>query len=742
MMRVRPLVIVLCLAAAASPPVLSFVEGPVPGVVEGHAQTQTSPARADRAVQSTATAVLVDVVVRDKRGQPVTDLAAADFEIYEDGVRQEVGSLTAYTTAAAPTSRPPEPAGVPAAPSSSPSKPVIDAPPQPVVALVFDRLSPEARAVANKAALGYVGNAGETQALVGVFGIDLSLVTHQNYTRDSGKLRKAIDGVGTRNHAQGESPGAGARERGQPAAAGGGNPLAVLQAGGQAAAQAAQGGAGAAAADAIAADMQRRTVATFDALEREHQGLSSINALLALVNGMREIPGRKSMVVFSEGFGTAGNARERFRSLVDTANRANVSIYAMDAAGLRTENTSTETKEAINAAAGAMLRRNPTADHMGSAMTQDLEHANEMARNDPHVVLGQLTDETGGILIRNTNDLAGGFKRVDQDMRNYYMLSYMPKNDDFDGKFRTISVKVNRPGVEVAARKGYYAVRGGSPTPIMSFEAPALALLESTPVPNAFPVRAAALNFPERDRPGLTPVLVSVPASALTFRTAEDGASYRAEFTVLVRFRGAADDVLTKMSQNYVLSGPMDKLESVKMGNVLFYREREFEPGVYKMEAIVHDVLGERASVRFATLESRATNGDALRASTLVLVASGERVTGANRPAGNPFLAGDMLLYPNLGEPVRKSASPEIGFFLTVYAAKGPKAEARLELAQNGRTLAALPLPLDQPDSAGRIQQVSRLPTAALTPGTYELRVIVSQGSQQIVRSTVIRLVE
>jgi hypothetical protein len=327
-------------------------------------------------------------------------------------------------------------------------------------------------------------------------------------------------------------------------------------------------------------------------------------------------------------------------------------------------------------------------------------------------------------------------------MRNYYMLSYVPKNDDFDGQFRTISVKVNRPGVEVASRKGYYAVRGASPTPIMSFEAPALALLESTPVPNAFPIRAAALNFPERDRPGLTPILVSVPASALTFRPSEDGASYRAEFTVLVRFRSAADEVLTKMSQNYVLTGPMEKLESVKQGNVLFYREREFEPGLYKMEAIVHDALGERASVRFATLEHRAMDENALRASTLVLVASGERVTGADRPAGNPFLVGDMLLYPNFGDPVRKTGSPEIGFFLTVYPAKGPKPEARLELLQNGRPLAALPLPLDQPDSAGRIQQVSRLPTAAVPAGTYDLRVIVTQGSQQIVRSTIIRLVE
>lgn len=726
-MRVRLLVIVLCLAAAAAPPA---------------AQRQPPPARADRTVQSGATAVLVDVVVRDRRGQPVTDLAPADFEIYEDGVRQEIGSLTLYTpeSAGAPARRAAA-AAQPAEPASPSTAAAVETPPQPVVALVFDRLSQEARAVAHKAALGYVGSAGETPALIGVFAIDLSLVTHQNYTRDSAKLRKAIDGVGTRNHAQGESQGADARAAGQDAG-GGGNPLGVLEAGGQAAAQAAQQGAGAGAADAIAAAMQQRARETFDALEREHQGLSSINALLALVNGMRAIPGRKSMVVFSEGFGTAANARERFRSLIDTANRANVSIYAMDAAGLRTESSSTETKEAINAAANQMLRRNPTTDVTGTSMTGALERANEMARNDPHVVLGQLTDQTGGILIRNTNDLAGGFKRVDQDMRNYYMLSYTPKNEAFDGKFRTISVKVNRPAVEVAARKGYYAVRGGNPTPIMSFEAPALALLEATPVPNAFPVRAAVLNFPERDRPGLTSVLVSVPASALTFRPTEDKASYRAEFTVLVRFRGAADDVLTKMSQNYVLTGPMDKLESVKLGNVLFYREREFDPGVYKMEAIVHDALGERASVRFATLDRRPTNDNALRASTLVLVASGERVTAADRPAGNPFLVGDMLLYPNLGEPVRKSASREIGFFLTVYPAKGPKPEARVELVHNGRTLAALPLQLDQPDSAGRIQQVSRLPTASLTPATYELRVIITQGSQQIVRSTVIRLVD
>jgi VWFA-related protein len=724
MTRFRLAVLALCFALVGTTP---------------RAQTQ-APARPPGTIQAETTAVLVDVVVRDKRGQPVTDLTAADFEIREDGVLQDIGALTLFTPAGA-VRQPPAEAGGTAAPGGVTARPPADTPPEAVIALVFDRLAPEARVLAHKAALGYVNQLGQAPSLVGVFGIDVSLITYQNYTRDAIRLRKAIDEVGSRSTAQLESQAGRAREAGQRAA-GSGSALGTLAAGGQAAQQAAQSGAGAAAPEAIAADMQRRTLETFEVLEREQMGLSATNGLLAVVNGMRARPGRKSLVLFSEGIGTAGNAGLRFRSLIDTANRANVSIYAMDAGGLRTESTSKETSDTINASVERMLRRNPTADVTGGAMTADLERANEMARNDPHVVLGQLTDETGGLLIRNTNDLTSGFRRVDQDMRNYYMLSYVPKNDKFDGKFRTIAVSVKRPGVDVSARKGYFAVRSAGPLPVMSFEARPLALLDSAPVPNAFPIRAAALKFPEQARLGLTPVLVSVPASALTFNTTEDRASYRADFTVLVRFRNGTDEVVDKMSQNYALTGPMERLESVKQGSILFYRERELEPGLYKMEAVVHDALADRASVRFATVEVPALDGAALRASNLVVIASAERVAEADRPSGNPFLVGDLLLYPNLGEPVRKSPGAEIGFFFTVYPGKGPKPQAQLELAQNGAVAATLPLTLGEPDSAGRIQQVSRIPAAALQPGTYELRVVVTQGQQKVSQSAIVRIVE
>jgi VWFA-related protein len=706
------------------------------------AQTQRPPVRATGTVQAETTAILVDVVVRDKHGQPVTDLVAGDFELYEDGVPQDVGAVMRYTSDADRRVTTSAPSGPPApADAAPPAKTKVEAAPEPVVALVFDRLAPEARVLARKAALGYVGEGAQSDARIAIFGIDLSLLTYQTYTRNAAMLRKAITDVGVRSTGQFESQADKARAAGQQSDAAAGA-MAVLEAGGQAAGQAAAAGVGAAGADAKLADMQRRTLETFEMLERDEQGASTTNALVAVVNSMRALPGRKSVIFFSEGVAIPANVAARFRSVIDTANRANVSIYAMDAGGLRAESTSKDTRDSINAAAGRMLRRNPTVDVVGAPMTEALERNEDMLRRDPHIGLGQLANETGGILIRNTNDLTGGFKRLDEDMRNYYMLSYVPKNDRFDGKFRTIGVKVKRPGSEVAARKGYYAVRGAGPLPVMSYEARPLALLESTPLPNAFPVRAAALKFPQSGALGLTPVLVSLPASAMTFVPTEDKASYRAEFTVLVRFRNAANEVVDKMSQSYVLTGPMDRLESVKQGNVLFYRERELRPGVYSMEAIVHDVGSDRASVRLATVEEPQLDPSALRVSDLMLVASAERVAKANRPSGSPFLVGDMLLYPNLGEPVRKSVTPELGFFFTAYPGKGSKPQATLELMQNGTRLVALPLTLGEPDSSGRIQHVSRLPIGNLAAGTYDLRVLLADGRQQISRSTIFRIVD
>ena len=703
------------------------------------AQQQTPPPqRATGAVKSDATAILVDIVVRDKRGDPVTDLSAADFEVEEDGVRQEVGSVTLFSS--------PEPA--PSAERRTPAAPVAAAPPKlptapapaPVIALVFDRLSPDGRALAHKAALGYVAKA-ESNAMIGVFGIDLSLKIYQGYTHDAALLKKAIEDVGNRSTSQFDS--ATGRSDANNLASGTASALRTAQAGvsaggpGAAAAGAAAGGAAPA---AMMAEMERRTLETFDVLERDQQGYATSNSLLALVNAMRTLPGRKSVIFFSEGLAIPPAVVAQFRSVIDTANRANVSIYAMDAAGLRTESTSKELRDNINAAAARTLGRNPTSDVVGTAMTQALEKNEDTLRADPHSGLGELAGDTGGLLIRNTNDLSAGFRRVDDDMRNYYVLTYVPTNDTFDGKFRTIKVNVKRSGVDVSSRKGYFAVRAPGAQPVRTFEAPALAMLDVTPVPNAFPVRAVAVKFPERDRPGLVPVLVALSASNLTFQPAEDKQTYHADFTVLVRFRDQANEVVRKLSQHYQFDGPAERIETMKQGEVLFYRQTELPPGVYTMETVVFDAVSNNASVRFSTIEQPKAVSDGLRVSNLVLVGRSERLAEGDRPADNPFLVGEMLLYPNLGAPLPKAQAKELAFFFTVYPGNGPKPTAVLELMHNGKLLAQSPVPLAAADASGRIQQVGRLPLETLAPGTYDLRVVVTDGTAPQLRSVLVRI--
>ena len=82
---------------------------------------------------------------------------------------------------------------------------------------------------------------------------------------------------------------------------------------------------------------------TFQSLERDEQGYATANALMAVVSAMKAIPGRKSVVFFTEGLSIPPNVKARFESVIDAANRANVSIYPMDAAGLRTLSTTKET---------------------------------------------------------------------------------------------------------------------------------------------------------------------------------------------------------------------------------------------------------------------------------------------------------------------------------------------------------------------------------------------------------------
>ena len=699
---------------------------------------QQPPAqRATEGEATNVTAIVVDVVVRDKQGNPVPGLTADDFQIFEDGVRQEVGSLTVVNKPpVAPSGTPP---AATAAPARLPGESSVDAArraPE-VLAMVFDRLSADGRALAFDAAQQYIGNGKVSNNVVAVFGIDLSLIFHQNFTRDADAIRAAVrtaagratSGFGTQRQTASQSAEQLAKSN-----------AALNNMAGSAGPAGSPADIGGAAADAQFATIQRRMAETFQSLERDEQGYATANALMAVVSAMKAIPGRKSVVFFTEGLSIPTNVKSRFESVIDAANRANVSIYPMDAVGLRVLSTTKETNDGVSEASAVTLSRDPTRDVSDRPMMMALEKNEDLLRADPHSGLGQLADQTGGFLIANTNDLRAGFRRIDTDMRNYYVLTYVPTNTVYDGKFRTIDVKLRRSELRISSRKGYFAVRAPSGAPVLGFEAPAMAALDRPKLPNDFPVRALSLRFPDADRPGLAPVLVTVATSGVAFKALPERKLLESDFIVLARIKDGSGPTIEKMSQRYQLQVPIDQPASTKTHEVLFYREPVLGAGVYTLETVVYDAVAEKASVRIATVDISEARPEALRVSSLIAVRRAEKVPEAQRVPGSPLYVGEQLLTPSMGEPFSKALTKELPFYFVVYPGKDGTPAATLSLLSAGKPLAEVPLELAAADAKGRIPQVSRIPLDALQPGTYELRVTVKQGTQTAAQGLTFRL--
>src|SRR6202023_1716104 len=101
------------------------------------------------------------------------------------------------------------------------------------------------------------------------------------------------------------------------------------------------GSVGAAAVDQAFNDMTLRTLQGFESLEHDQQGYATIDSLFAIVNAMGRLQGRKALIFFSEGVSLTTTVKAHFRSVVSAANRANVSVYSVDAAGLRSTSADT-----------------------------------------------------------------------------------------------------------------------------------------------------------------------------------------------------------------------------------------------------------------------------------------------------------------------------------------------------------------------------------------------------------------
>ena len=441
---------------------------------------QADGSRASQSFTSTTTAILVDVVVRDRHGRPVVDLSADDFAIAEDGVGQKVDSFTRVTrgggigvnvawrspdtvVAVSPTS------------ASAPSAAATPADEVATTAIVFGHLSSESLTLAQRATLGYIPLSGESAARVAVFAADPGIRALQVYTNDRRLVRQAVARVIPSETSAEEQTAARMDElvdrrralRGENGAGG----TSTTGGGAALARTASEIGQRETEIQMIQAEMNM--IRSFDTIDRDYKGYDIAQGLQAVVKSLAPYPGRKTIVFFSEGLPASPALSARLDSVIDAANRANVTTYAVDAHGLRARSTTNALRKEMDVFGEERLIQNATGvGRTEQPLTMALERVQDMLQLDSRTGLARLSQDTGGFLIENSNDLSAAFRRIDEDNQFHYLLTYQPKNAAFDGKFRAIQVTVRRPGVQVFARKGYRAISSPPPTDPASTRSP------------------------------------------------------------------------------------------------------------------------------------------------------------------------------------------------------------------------------------------------------------------------------
>jgi VWFA-related protein len=413
------------------------------------------------AVKASTAGVLIDVSVLDSKGQPVLDLTPGDFALSEEGKAQQLISVTLVTAGVVRRidtsgAKPPEAAPMPAPSVPSPTPPALDSTPT-VTAIVFDKLSPDAMPYAARAALTCIGSIGQAHDYAGVFLVDVNLRTFQPFTSDQARLRGAVEkiaGTATANFRpeQGRSGNVAAQKMNPNTP-----PTASADDAGRFSTDVERQRflASLHPADRKMVEIEQRMEEGFRHMLAEYEGQTSIAGLRAVVDALAVVPGRKSILYFTESLPVTDRLKSKFDAIIGRANRANITFYPVDAAGLRLHSKEAELGRNVNLAGSQGIGDLPREN---GAWTKDLERQNELLESRPTAVLGRLAKETGGFLIENTNNLATGVARMQQERTTYYLLGYQPAKPFMDGRFRRVTVKVNRRNVTVRARPGYLAV--------------------------------------------------------------------------------------------------------------------------------------------------------------------------------------------------------------------------------------------------------------------------------------------
>jgi len=675
------------------------------------AQAPPTPAASPPAFRTGTAVVLLDVVIRDKKGRPIPDIRPEEVEVYEDGAKQKVESFRWIATEA-----PVEGAAAPAT--------VPDAARQlNLVSLVFDQLDPDGRRLAGKAATSFLEHALRPNTWVAVFQIDQRLALLQPFTNEAAKLKAAVNRATTGTYrgivdeqavmAQAQKDAEAAAAAAPDTGAGQGPP--------------ASGGAFAARAQAEAiANMLRLS----SSLQRQQQGTTSLYPLLALVRGHETLAGRKTLLYLSQGLQVPPSLEAVFRSTISAANRANVSVYAIDARGLNVERAMAASGDALGQAQRASQRA--VQSRGGGSVSKDEIYAADTAesalRLDLEGTLADLSESTGGFLVANTNDFKQGAERLAADLAGHYELTYQAPSVSFDGRFRKIDVKLARSGAVVQTRSGYFAVPTGPSAPLFAYEMPLLAALNRPDAPHDFEVRAGALHFEDTPAGREHRLIVETKVGSLKMVADAVKKTYRLHLSLLALVKDKDGNIVERFSEDYPFEGPLEKADAIRLGNIVLKRRFTLPPGSYTLEVAGQDRERDLIGTVRSSFQVPGA-GEGPRMSSVALIRKIEPAPARADKAEDPLDVGGVRVVPNLDLPISLAQNQKLSLFFIAYPQGGERPRMSLEFWRDGKALGKAEPELPAPEADGRIRYVGTFPIESFAPGSYEVRVALSGAS-------------
>lgn len=506
--------------------------------------------------------VSIDAVVTNRRGEVVRDLAAADFDVFQDGRRQKVrfAQFVPVDTVPAPA------AGVLA--SSAVPAPVAAAAPPPIVperrtiVFVVDDLglSVEGMNNARRALRGFVDTGLRPTDLVAIVRTGESTGMLQPLTSDRGTLQAAIDEL--RYHTL-------SRKSVSPSD------------------------------DVVQVGSSTPEFDDVSGLRRAVSTAGSLAALSLVVQAARDVPGRKTVIFASEGFplaiGTSAttlpDVDPRVRSgvdrVIDQATRSGVVIYAIDCQGLQPAGL-----RASDDIHWTDTRQNP--DGM-AGVVRGLAADRQRASRDARESLSYLAEQTGGFAVVNTNDLAGGLNRISSDVRDYYVIGYEPDRETFAPKrkpprLHKIAVNVKRADVRVRTRKAFLGVSdperpAGTPTPAQQLVRAAFSPFSAATIT----LHATHLPGHSRGRGMFVRTVLHLDARALTFSTDARGARTATADLVGLVFNSDGAQVDTISTGFDITLENAAAEQALEHGVVYSTRVPIGKPGGYQLRYAVRD---------------------------------------------------------------------------------------------------------------------------------------------------------